>query len=372
MFESRFKGVVRRQRERRARRRSVSSVRIPRLEDGNGNEASQDQKKVADPGDRSGFESRHSGPRDPTPGGENGTAGIMDAGQSKSGDGGEGSKNGSERTAVNPAPAPPSPVDEGVRPRRGSGTSDRISFMRYAPSPPPDAQQHRRVLSFVGVGAHPNSTAYQPRNASGLIHRGEKKLRETEEAIAEGLSNAVYPHYLTRHTTGRNAQFFGLSRAEREHLGGVEYRAISLLAWVVPTYFVLWQLLGCLGLGAYVAYNTPTVAEGNGINPWWVLSSYEWKLANGLIGGWVRSMPFLHLTTPGCRCWMQIWYCLLLNLESPLIMSDPVSKLYLYTHHDESPDLGRKHSVRHLSSFNAQSSNKQLPSLPPPHSLEHA
>jgi hypothetical protein len=93
-------------------------------------------------------------------------------------------------------------------------------------------------------------------------------VEEREEAVKEGLSNQMYPHYLTRHTTGRNAQFFGLSRAEREHLGGVEYRAITLLGWVVPIYFVLWQLLGCLGLGAYTAHHKRAIAEGNGINPW--------------------------------------------------------------------------------------------------------
>jgi hypothetical protein len=79
-----------------------------------------------------------------------------------------------------------------------------------------------------------------------------------------------YPHYLTRHTTGRNAQFYGLSKAEREHLGGVEYRAITLLAYVVPIYFILWQLLGCVGLAAYFAHNKPSVARENGINPWYV------------------------------------------------------------------------------------------------------
>jgi hypothetical protein len=140
--------------------------------------------------------------------------------------------------------------------------------MRYAPEPPLEPLSHRRILSFVGVGAHPNSTAYRLRNAGGLVQRGEKKVEEREEAVKEGLSNQVYPQYLTRHTTGRNAQFFGLSRAEREHLGGVEYRAITLLGWVVPIYFVLWQLLGCLGLGAYTAHHKRAIAEGNGINPW--------------------------------------------------------------------------------------------------------
>ena len=48
----------------------------------------------------------------------------------------------------------------------------------------------------------------------------------------------------------------------------MEYRAVTLLAVVVPVYFVLWQLLGCVGLGAWVAVNAPEVAVGNGLNPW--------------------------------------------------------------------------------------------------------
>jgi potassium uptake Trk family protein len=35
-------------------------------------------------------------------------------------------------------------------------------------------------------------------------------------------------------------------------------------------YFVLWQLLGCIGLGAWVAYNAADTAATNGYNPWWV------------------------------------------------------------------------------------------------------
>ena len=261
VFESRFKGIIRRQRENRARRRSVSSIRRPSVELPV-SERLQEQRKVAEPVDRSGFESRHSGPRDPTSGPGNGAAGhgnVKQSGEGKGGSTGRESTAGAEKGA---------PVDEGVHNRRGSPTTDGISFMRYAPSPPPEEQHHRRVLSFVGVGAHPNSTAYKLPNASGLVQRGEKKVGDAEEGVKEGLSNDVYPSYLTRHNTGRNAQFFGLTRAEREHLGGVEYRAITLLAWVVPTYFVLWQLLGCLGLGAYIAYHKAAVAEGNGINPW--------------------------------------------------------------------------------------------------------
>ena len=50
MFESRFKGVLKRQRENRARRRSVSSVRVPRTGEVPGNGGLEDPRKVVDPG----------------------------------------------------------------------------------------------------------------------------------------------------------------------------------------------------------------------------------------------------------------------------------------------------------------------------------
>ncbi|THV50215.1 hypothetical protein BGAL_0160g00180 [Botrytis galanthina] len=104
----------------------------------------------------------------------------------------------------------------------------------------------------------------------------KNRVQETSTPIhhtqtgQQDLAPLQYPSYLNSNTTGRNAQFHGLSRAEREHLGGVEYRAISFLAWLVPLYFILWQVLGGIGLGAYMAYNKSNVALENGINPWWL------------------------------------------------------------------------------------------------------
>lgn len=80
----------------------------------------------------------------------------------------------------------------------------------------------------------------------------------------------VYRYFPTSGFIGRNSQFHSLTLAERERLGGVEYRAVTLLAIIVPLYFVLWQLLGSLGLGAYIAnYRADTTLQ-NGLNPWWV------------------------------------------------------------------------------------------------------
>jgi hypothetical protein len=79
-------------------------------------------------------------------------------------------------------------------------------------------------------------------------------------------------HLNLLHKLHRNSTFHNLTEAERQKLGGAEYRAVSLLAIIVPIYFFLWQLLGGLGLGAYLARNKASLTESNGLNPWFVSS----------------------------------------------------------------------------------------------------
>jgi hypothetical protein len=221
----------------------------------------QSERKTEESVGGSGFESRHSGPRDPT----NGDSGNGLAAQERSDlgkvreseetDGEMGKSDQGERI-----------VDEGVRDRRGSNVSPVRPVLHFAPASP--AIDSHRVINFVGVGAHPNSssTSYRlPHSRGGVTQRGRSDSAMTGQ---QSLHDLHYPSYLTKTVTGRNSQFHGLSRDEREHLGGVEYRAITLLAYIVPIYFVLWQLLGCIGLGAYMAHNKASVAEMNGINPW--------------------------------------------------------------------------------------------------------
>ena len=254
-FESRFKDIVKRQKAaRKTHRRSMSEIRegptsLHRL---------AEARKVAEPADTSVFEGRHSEPRDPTtrPSSKGPVIG-------KSSD--PVAAGGLERGNLTFIDGPLKEANlDGTR-----SDPDHISFMRYA-SPIREGQQHTRVLNFAGVGADPYSTSFKGSSTEGMMNRGFRKTVEYGTDDGDKIDELQYPNYLNRHTTGRNAQFYGLSRAEREHLGGVEYRAISLLAYVVPVYFVLWQLLGCLGLGAYMAYNKPSVAEENGINPWYV------------------------------------------------------------------------------------------------------
>lgn len=159
---------------------------------------------------------------------------------------------------------PASPVQDGENLKSPvPGIRNRISFA--SPTSPLRERPHKRVFTFQGIGArqdllnHPIRTELRPEDVPPTPMR-----QPTSSGKAHQFA---YPGFI-----GRNSQFSSLSLAEREQLGGVEFRAIEVLAVVVPLYFVLWQFLGALGLGAYIAHNRRDVAEVNGLNPWYDLN----------------------------------------------------------------------------------------------------
>jgi hypothetical protein len=141
---------------------------------------------------------------------------------------------------------------------------------RFRASNTSQASPRRRSrLSFgtLGVGVRPGTSlditsvddvsASRGFNYNDMVNDRDKDDSDDHFDAAEGW-------------TSRNSQFHGLTEREREKLGGLEYRAVALLAWLVPAYYVLFQLLGCLGCAAWVAYNRPDTARGNGLDPWWL------------------------------------------------------------------------------------------------------
>jgi hypothetical protein len=82
-----------------------------------------------------------------------------------------------------------------------------------------------------------------------------RRAREREEEPVGGV-------------VGRNSNFHHLDSRERERLCRTEYKAVVFLSWTVPIYFVTWQILGCLSLGAYISANFSSVTRENGLDPW--------------------------------------------------------------------------------------------------------
>ncbi|MCJ1398338.1 hypothetical protein MMC11_001536 [Xylographa trunciseda] len=123
------------------------------------------------------------------------------------------------------------------------------------------------ISSLKFVPQHSSSITCLPGNAKDLsYHSSRVELGHAPEKPDHGTQK----YFKSGGTIGRNSQFYSLTAAERERLGGVEYRAIMLLEIIVPAYFVLWQLFGCIGLGAWIALNAADTTSQNGLNSWWV------------------------------------------------------------------------------------------------------
>ncbi|MCJ1480568.1 hypothetical protein MMC06_000723 [Schaereria dolodes] len=142
----------------------------------------------------------------------------------------------------------------------GRQVNSRISFS--SPLSPLRTRHHTQV--FSRHGGEIRREIFNPPQES-MARMRLNTMKEKGKVGQDATSN-----FESGGLIGRNSQFHNLTLNERERLGGVEYRAIKLLERIVPLYFLLWQLLGSLGLGAYVAKNRPDTALENGLNPWWV------------------------------------------------------------------------------------------------------
>lgn len=144
---------------------------------------------------------------------------------------------------------------------------------RTGPALVPESALHEQLLSpgrvvFVD-SPHPNAAATTAfRRPQGNPPTRRNRDREDDPETGDFSMR----HFLAsrKGSVGRNAQFYDLTSEERERLGGCEYRALKLLSVLVPIYFFLWQLLGCLALGAWITHNQAGTPLENGINPWWL------------------------------------------------------------------------------------------------------
>jgi hypothetical protein len=127
-------------------------------------------------------------------------------------------------------------------------------------------RHHASFFEGRGVGAH--GLENHPRNTRPTDYgmSVDDSAIEDDDGISPHQPSSGLEKYV--HTIngylGRNSQIYHLTNEERRKLGGIEYDAICLLSWVVPLYFVLWQLLGALGVGAWIWVNRPGITLTNG------------------------------------------------------------------------------------------------------------
>lgn len=152
-------------------------------------------------------------------------------------------------------------------PARSSYNDDQIQWLdddQITVSDERRRHHHHRVFHMVGVGARPDLNNH-PRdvNPLPLFNDGPSGFG------LKGIIRETQKYFSSKGLVSRNSQFHGLSSVEREELGGVEYKAVSFLSWIVSLYFVAFLLLGVIGVGGWLQANHPEMTRENGLDPFW-------------------------------------------------------------------------------------------------------
>lgn len=121
------------------------------------------------------------------------------------------------------------------------------------------------VFPMVGVGARLDLNNH-PRDVPPNL-----PLHEEEDDLTglKGILRGTQKYFASKGFVSRNSSFHGLTPAERDELGGVEYRAVSFLSVIVPIYWLSFLILGIVGVGGWLEANHPEISRSNGLSPFW-------------------------------------------------------------------------------------------------------
>ncbi|KAF2702990.1 high affinity potassium transport protein [Pleomassaria siparia CBS 279.74] len=112
----------------------------------------------------------------------------------------------------------------------------------------------------------------QPTAAMHLRNRSRTKTFGSFMSRTQTEERDPMPYLSWTPTVGRNSAFVDLTEDQREELGGIEYRALKLLAVILVCYFVGFHLLGMICLLPWIVRDAhySSIVSGDGINPvWW-------------------------------------------------------------------------------------------------------
>ncbi|CAI7608124.1 unnamed protein product [Penicillium crustosum] len=123
---------------------------------------------------------------------------------------------------------------------------------------------HHRVFPMAGIGARPDLHNH-PRDA---VPNVPLVVKDSVSGF-KGMLRGTQKYMASKGLVSRNSQFHDLTPAERDELGGVEYKAVSFLSVVVFLYFILFIIFGMIGVGSWLEANDPAVTRTNGLSPFW-------------------------------------------------------------------------------------------------------
>lgn len=122
---------------------------------------------------------------------------------------------------------------------------------------------HRVNPKYTGFGGFPTPLQLMSKGFSKAFPHASTKLTETvtmprtntiagRDSIHSGDGNQV-PYISFSAVVGRNSNFKGLTEDQMDELGGVEYRALKLLFWIVLCYWIFLPVAGATIIAPYIA-----------------------------------------------------------------------------------------------------------------------
>ncbi|SPQ25925.1 4b2883d1-b4c5-4ca8-903d-02b5c5ab7d1a [Thermothielavioides terrestris] len=177
---------------------------------------------------------------------------------------------GGEHPEPKEGPPPSEPATGQIEPAAAAAAASIDAQLAVAAAAPREAALSPARVVFVHTPRPSEAVSTTAREHSEPSQLTRRSRNGKDGSQDDGKDDFSIRHLLAHRPGGRNAQFHGLTREERERLGGCEYQALRVLSVIVPLYFFLWQLLGCLALGAWINKYQPEPPLKNGINPWWL------------------------------------------------------------------------------------------------------
>ena len=118
---------------------------------------------------------------------------------------------------------------------------------------------------------HGEKTHEDENHPHGLRHRSNT-LQTIKSALSRDKEDAMMPYLSWQPTVGRNSAFVDLTEAQREELGGIEYRSLKSLALILVIYFWGFWLFGLVCLTPWIlhskTYGSIVTGDGQG-RAWW-------------------------------------------------------------------------------------------------------
>lgn len=189
-----------------------------------------------------------------------------------------GSRNTRRRATVTiaePEPRESGKHDEMAEEAKGCGPQDSVQFRR----PRFHHEGHQRLQHHDGFRktsvAHdggPAKAAFVPQRPPCAPR--SKTLDTIRTAISGYEGEHEMPYLSYAPTVGRNSNFIGLSLEQREELGGIEYRSLKTLVYILLSYYFGFQILAAVFLLPFILHNTEygrAVTDAGVGRPWWAI-----------------------------------------------------------------------------------------------------